>query len=594
MGLGRGRGVEPVFESAPVLRIGRHGDDARIGDLVTAVTGRGSPRIVANHGRATSPRAVLAALMAHNERGRPFPRAVRDAADEAAQRADHHDEGRQDLTGQRVITIDPEGAKDHDDAIAVERDGDAIRLWVHIADVSYYVPSGGAVDREASRRGTSVYVPGAVDPMLPAVLSNDVCSLRPGVDRKVVTVEILVDPEGSVVSSRFFRSTIHSRRRLTYPQVDAYFAGGALGDAELESDIAVARECAERLRRKREAAGSLTISTSEPVFTWNEDRLVGIELESQTDSHRLIEDCMVSANEAVAQYLLRRGVPAVYRYHEDPAESAIVELYERLTALGVALPSLPEDPLSPERCAQAACDASEAIAAHVRRHGGGQALPVLVLRSLRQAYYSSENSTHSGLASAGYLHFTSPIRRYPDLVVHRALLAALGIDDQAPDGLACSDAAEVSSLAEREAVAIERRADRICRAFLVADEVDTDRDRVYEGEVVGIGEAGVFVAFNEGLLEGYLPARVIPGDWWNQDHLGIALVGEESGRRIAIGDRIDVQVADVDPVRGRVDLVPAGTPRRPEGAPGPRGRSGSGRTRPSSPRGGNRYQRRRR
>jgi len=331
-----------VFEAGPPLRLGRQGRAGRIGDLVTAIAGRGSPRIVAVHGSARSARAAMSALLATEGMGRPFGRTVLAEADEVAARDTRADRGRRDMTDQRVITIDPEGAKDHDDAIAVERDGEDIRLWVHIADVAAYVDIGGAIDREAARRGNSVYLPGLVDPMLPPQLSNDVCSLRPGEDRSAVTAELVVRPDGEIPVARFFRSTIHSRRRLTYPDVDRLFAGGSLDDPTLEADLAVAREAAERIRARRRSKGALEIDSAEPQFRFDDDgRIAALELETQTDSHRLIEDCMIAANEAVARHLLAKGHATVFRHHGEPAERSVMLLVERLESLGVALPPIP-------------------------------------------------------------------------------------------------------------------------------------------------------------------------------------------------------------------------------------------------------------
>ena len=225
---GRGAAAQPAFEPGPRVPLAKGArDGAEIGDLVT-VTMRGrAGRVTAVHGSARSPRAALRGLLAANGLGLPFPRAALEEAEVQDEDAPAGDRGRRDLRDQRVITIDPEGAKDHDDAIAVAAEGaDATRLWVHIADVSRFVAAGGPLDREAARRGTSVYVPGAVDPMLPARLSSDLCSLRPGVDRAAVTVEMVVTAGGEVTDTRFSRSLIRSERRLTYPEVDALTAGG--------------------------------------------------------------------------------------------------------------------------------------------------------------------------------------------------------------------------------------------------------------------------------------------------------------------------------------------------------------------------------
>jgi ribonuclease R len=562
IGAGRGLAVEPAFESGLPVRLGKQGRQGRIGDLVTVLVGKGSPRVTAVHGSSRSARAVLAALLASEGLGRPFPKAVLAEADAVAEEALVSDPGRRDLTEQRVITIDPEGAKDHDDAIAVRAEGDGIRLWVHIADVARYVRLGGAIDREAARRGCSVYVPGAVDPMLPERLSSDVCSLRPGADRKVVTVEMLVDANGEVAETSFARSLVHSRRRLTYPEVDRFFAGSGLADTALEDDLATARMLAGRLRARRMARGALGIETAEPAFRFHDDRVVAVEMAGQTEAHSLVEECMIAANEAVARYMISRGRPTIFRLHEDPNARSIELLYDRLGELGVAVGELPEAPLTPTQSADAAVRASAAVTRHVTRHGGGRSLPVLVLRALRQAHYSSEFVGHSGLASSAYLHFTSPIRRYPDLAAHRALLDALGLDAPGADATELAVEAERSSLTERAAADVERRADRICLAFLLLDELRGDPDRLFEGEVTGIGDSGAFVAFGpDHAFDGYLPARRIDGDWWRPDPLEVMLVGDETGRRIAIGDSIEVRVEDIEPLRGRVELSPADAPR---------------------------------
>ena len=224
-----------------------------------------------------------------------------------------------------------------------------MRLYVHIADVARYVPAGGAVDREALRRGCSVYLPGTVVPMLPPVLSNDACSLRPGVDRPAVTVEMVVGPDGEVGETRFSRTTIRSERRLTYPEVDALFDGRGLGDVALERELLLLRVVAARLGARRRARGALEIGGAEPLFRFDGDRLAGVALEAQTESHRLIEECMIAANEAVARYLIARGTPTVFRYHEDPDPRSVEQLYDRLEALGVATPPLRRRPARPER-----------------------------------------------------------------------------------------------------------------------------------------------------------------------------------------------------------------------------------------------------
>lgn len=553
MGAGRALGVEPVFAPGPLLRLGKQGKQGRLGDLVTAVAGRGAPRIVAVHGPANSPRAAMVALLADEELGRPFPRAVLQEAEEVAATAGADDAGRVDLTGQLVITIDPEGAKDHDDAIAAARDGDDVRLWVHIADVSRFVAPGGAIDREAARRGNSVYVPGTVDPMLPPVLSNDVCSLRPGEDRSVLSVELVVAPDGEVRSAHFQRSTIHSRRRLTYPEVDGHFAGASLGDGALEADLAVARDVAGRLRERRMARGALDIGAGEPSFEWDGDRLAGVHIEQQTESHRLIEDCMIAANEAVARYLLARGHPAVYRFHDDPAETAIVLLYDRLAQLGIAAPALPDGALTPTQCAQAARDAAAAIGAHVRRHGGARGLPVLVLQALRQAYYSPDDPGHSGLASTAYLHFTSPIRRYPDLLVHRAIKHAL--IGTKPEAFAYSQSAMAAlalqcSERERRADEAEREVDERYRAAWMEKHIGGR----FDGTISGVTSFGLFVELDDSKVNGLIHITQLPHDYYHFDPIRKTLTGERVGRVFRLGDRASIVVLKASLEERKIDF----------------------------------------
>ena len=557
---GRGSAAQPAFEPGPPILLGKRArGSADVGTLVTVELRGRAARVIEVHGPSRSVRAALAALLASEGAGRPFPPAAAVEADSLTEGGDE-DPGRRDLRGQEVMTVDPEGAKDHDDAIAVAPEGAGLRVWVHIADVARFVRAGGPLDREAARRGCSVYVPGTVDPMLPARLSADLCSLRPGVDRNAVTAEIELDAAGAALATRFYRSTIRSHRRLTYPEVDALLEGGASAeDTGLRAHVALAARAARLLRARRMERGALDAASPEPVVHLAGERVERIELERQTAAHSLVEELMILANEAVARYLIAREAPTVFRVHQDPAQARIERLYDQLEELDVATPPLPEGPLGPNALRAAAAGAADAVRRHLAGGGGGErALWSLVLRSLRQAYYAHDQVGHSGLASPAYLHFTSPIRRYPDLLVHRALLDALGIGDPAPDPAWLAEAAAVSSEAERAAAAIERRADALCAAFLLRDLLGRgDDDYVAEGEVVGVIDAGLFVAFDE-VFEGFLPARRLADDYYRADPLEVALVGTAGGRRIRVGDAIAVRVVRIEPLRGRVELEPAG------------------------------------
>jgi ribonuclease R len=556
---GRFTVAEPVFERGRRITLdGGRRPGAGVGDLVLLGWGKRGPRVVRPLGRPDVARDVLEGLMLDRGLHRAFPRAVEaEAADVAADPP--VDVARRDLTDLATFTIDPVTARDYDDAISARREDDGrIRIWVHIADVGAFVRPGGAIEREAFRRATSVYVPGAVEPMLPHALSSDACSLVPGADRLAVSVEMVLGG-AAVESVAFHRSVIRSDARLTYEQVDRVYAGDQPASDPWGEPLALARAAAGALRERRSSGGSLEVSSDEPVFEFSSDgHVVAVRREEQTESHSTIEQLMVLANEQVAGWLEDHRKPTLYRVHEKPDPAAVKFLVERLESLGVATPPLP-DHLSPQQAADAIGEISRLVAQHVRRAGHGRdALTSLVLRSLKQAYYSPRNVGHAGLASARYTHFTSPIRRYPDLVAHRALMSGLGLDDVAPRASELDEAGEHASMAEREAMQIERDADDVCMSFLLERRLFEDGwDASFDGEVVGLVGGGAFVRFGDEGFEGFLPARTMRGEWWDLNEQGTALVGERTGKTVRLGDPVSVAVRRVEAPRGRVDLVPA-------------------------------------
>jgi ribonuclease R len=563
---GRHLTAEPFFERGGRTVVDR-ARDARPGDLVllhTAHRTRGHARIARVIGRPDNAGAVLEALMLDRGLQRRFPPGVDLAAREArdAGRAGALDDAggavRRDLTGLPTFTIDPPTARDYDDAISAEALGeDHWRVWVHIADVSAFVAPGSPVDREAYRRATSVYVPGRVEPMLPEALSNDACSLRPGVDRLAVTVELELRG-ADVVRSAFTRSTIRSDERLDYPRVDRVFAGREQAGAPWAEPLAAARAAARALAARRERRGALAIESSEPEFAFDRrGHVTGATASEQTESHRLIEHLMISANEAVATLLSDRRIPALYRVHERPDPQAVERLADQLASLGVATPPLREH-MSAEQAAEAVAEISQRIEQHVRRAGRGRAaLTSLLLRSLKQAHYTPHNLGHAGLGSPRYCHFTSPIRRYPDLICHRALLSAIGGAEGPPPAGAMEEAGVWCSARERDAMSIERKADDVARCFLLERELFEQggggTERAWDGEVIGLIGAGAFVAFGDG-HEGMLPVRRMRGDWWELNEQGTILAGAETGRTLRLGDPVRVSVHRIDAPRGRVDL----------------------------------------
>jgi ribonuclease R len=487
---------------------------------------------------------------------RRFDPLVEREARAAAERTEPGQE-RRDLRDLPTFTIDPPTARDFDDAISAERlESGLIRVWVHIADVAAYVAPGSAVDREAYRRATSVYVPGKVEPMLPEALSDQACSLIPHQDRLAVTVELDFDA-AKVARTAFHRSLIRSDARLDYPRVDRVFAGAEPAEAPWAAPLEAAREVAAALDAARAARGALAVESVEPEFDFSrEGHVTGLEPSAQTESHKVIEHLMIAANEAVAGFLETRELPALYRVHERPEPRRVEHLVAQLAALDVPTPPVPEA-MTPHQAGELIGEISRRVDEHVRRTGRGrQALTSLVLRSLKQAHYSARNAGHHGLQSARYCHFTSPIRRYPDLICHRALLAGIGAGEAAPEASAMEGAGEWCSLRERDAAAIERAADDVARAFMLEGELFRRTwEAEWPGEVIGLIGAGAFVAFGDG-YEGLLPARRLRGDWWELDPLEVMLVGTRSGKAIRLGDPVTVQVAGVDAPRGRADLSP--------------------------------------
>ncbi|HET8863717.1 MAG TPA: RNB domain-containing ribonuclease, partial [Solirubrobacterales bacterium] len=482
--------------------------------------------------------------------GRGFRPALEVEAGEAATVAEARSGPRRDLTDLPTFTVDPATARDFDDAVSARREGEGIRLWIHIADVAAHVPPGSPLDREARRRGNSTYVPGAVEPMLPHALSEGACSLSPGVERLAVTAEVELGADGHPRAASFYRSRIRSEARLDYDELDVVFSGRAEAPQAVAESIAVAREAAAALGERR-GATSLDVESFEPEFRFDSrGHVVGARGVPQTESHRLIERLMILANERVAQLLERKRVPAIYRVHPPPDPLRIEQLIAQLHELEIPTPPLRGTP-APGEAAELAAEASRLVAREAARRGHGRAAyTTLVLRSMKQAQYTERNSGHAGLGSAAYCHFTSPIRRYPDLIAHRALLSAIGAGEAEPERGEVREAATWCSDRERASISIERDADRLCAAFLLGRELfETGWGRSFEGEVSGVIGAGAFVRFAGELAdayEGFLPARRIRGERFDLDETETALVGAKSGRRVRLGDPIEVRVDGVE------------------------------------------------
>ncbi|HEX7309737.1 MAG TPA: RNB domain-containing ribonuclease [Gaiellaceae bacterium] len=529
---------ELYFTAGTPLLLDRKGlGDAGPGDLVVARRTRGRAKVERVLGPADRVENVLEALLVETGARQEF---------EPYTPPDITFEGRVDLRELTTLTIDPETAKDFDDALSIDDD----RAYVHIADVSYFVDAGSPLDRGASERGFSTYVPGLVAPMLPPELADDLCSLRPHVARPCVTVELpLNDGEPS-----FYRSVIRSDARLSYGQAQRILSGS---ESFAHTDVLrPLDERARELRRRRFARGALRIQTPEVVFDFDgRGGVAGAHREGEPEAHALVEEFMIAANEAVAGLLASRNRAALYRVHERPEPQSVQLLLAKLAELEVPTPPVPEQ-LTPSSAEAVAAAAAEQVATYVEQSGRGRdAFPALVLRALKQARYDPRNLGHSGLASRAYSHFTSPIRRYADLVCHRALLRELGVgDDALPDEL--TELAEQVSAREREAAQVEYLADEICLAWLL-DSVLFEKgwEAEFGGEIVGVIGSGLFIRFDD-VFEAFLPARRLPGDYFEASPLGTALTGRRGGGTFRLGDSIDVRVERIERSSGRVEVAP--------------------------------------
>ena len=573
--------LEPLFADTRSYLVAKGGEVPRLDDLVLAVPVHGDRRrIVEVLGRADDLKAVLRAMIYARGLPQGFGQDVLDEATAVAGRAGRPDSGRRDLTALPTFTIDPDTARDFDDAISVAHEGAGYRAHVHIADVSYFVDDDGAIEREARRRTSSLYLPLFAEPMLPAGLSSDLCSLVPRQPRKCLTVEFAFAADGRRTAVQFYRSLISSDHRLTYGFVDGLIggeegapSGGApaepprdvpdattTADDELLARLRLAHELAGVLRRRRQDRGALTLGSFEPEYAFDQaGALAGAVARPETPSHALVEEFMLAANEAVAELLLRKKARTLYRVHEPPEPASVRELLDALEELGVPTPPFPAGEAVPAaQLAEAFGRLSRIVAETSAREGRGrQAWGTLLLRALKQARYSPVNVGHFGLASPAYLHFTSPIRRYPDLVTHRSLLYHLGDGGGELGEAELAAAAENCSTRERELSRLELDADAVALCFLLERRLqDEGWEQTFGGEIVGLVGGGLFVRFGT-VFEGFLSSRRLGGERFEVSEHDAALIGEATGRRYRLGDAVEVKVERVDRLRGKVDLAPA-------------------------------------
>ncbi len=445
--------------------------------------------------------------------------------------------GRVDLRTLPFVTIDGENARDFDDAICVQKNNNGYKLWVAIADVAHYVKINSALDKEAYLRGTSVYFPIMVLPMFPPKLSNHLCSLNPFVDRLAMVVEIDYDKKGKILKTDFYEAVIHSKARLTYTEVKEMLVDKnekiISRYKNLYPMLVEAGELAEILREKRIARGSLDFDLPEPEIILNlEGKIENIVKRERNLAHMLIEDFMIAANEAVAEFLTDKGYPILYRIHEKPDENKIKEMLNFLPYEDKSINLLKE--ITPKHLQEFLELTKEAPLGYLYHH--------LILRSLKQAKYAPENVGHFGLASTCYCHFTSPIRRYPDLVVHRALKRALK-RKKSPytiDGL--EEMGKYLSKQERIAEEAEREVLKKFQCFFMKDKVG----QVLEGIISGVTAFGFFVDLTDYLVSGVVRLSDLLDDFYVLDEKGFSLIGKNTGKVFQIGQKVKVKIKEVD------------------------------------------------
>jgi ribonuclease R len=453
--------------------------------------------------------------------------------------------GRLDCRAHNVITIDPDDAKDFDDAICLERvSPEQWRLWVHIADVSHYVKPGTALDVEARKRGNSTYLVDRVIPMLPEALSNELCSLKPNVDRLTKCVEFLVSNDGRVLNAKFYPAVIHSQRRFTYGEVLEVLQRKPTSDP-IEQMLHQAHELAQRIRRLRFKAGSLDLDFPETKIRLDEHgRILRIEKTVNDVSHQLIEECMLLANEAVAGRLMTQHTPAVYRVHESPDERRLQEYRQDVLSQHIPCGNLGQ-PAEVQKLLQ--------------RLGTlpiGPALKIGFLKSLMRARYAVEPLGHYGLAKKKYTHFTSPIRRYADLVVHRALF-----DKTPAQTSALKEIAEHISVTERNSADAERDSKDVKLFAFLKTQLQSGKPERYPSLVTDVRNFGFFVDVTGLAMSGLVPCSTMEDDFYVFDEARNHLVGRRTRRMIRLGDKLTVQVAKVDTFKKQVDFRLAEEPK---------------------------------
>jgi ribonuclease R len=580
--------VEPVDRRSKetLILAGPDGQGLKDGDLVLAQIGGAAERrygpkrgkLLEVVGREDDPRAAsLIAIHAHG-----IPMGFSAEAEAEAEAAEPPTLGaRTDLRATPLVTIDPPDARDHDDAVYAEPDDDARNpggwiVWVAIADVAAYVRPGSALDVEAREKSNSVYFPDRVEPMLPERLSAGLCSLREGEDRACLAVRMVFDKAGRKKTHRFHRGLMRSAAKLSYEEAQAAIDGlpGDRAAPLMETVLKPLFAAYACLKKGREARSPLEIDSAERRIHFGADGSIAqITARASLPAHKLIEECMIQANVCAAETLEQRHTPLIYRIHDTPSEEKVGNLIDFLSTLDI-----------PWTKGEAPTTARfNKLLGQTRDGPHAEIVNEVVLRSQMQAIYSPDNIGHFGLNLARYAHFTSPIRRYADLIVHRALIRALNLGD---DGLSdldiakLGDTAEHITMAERRAMAAERDAtDRYVAAFL-ADRVGAE----FAGRITGVTRFGLFVRLAETGADGLVPVSSLGGEYFVHDERSHALVGERTGQRWRLGREVDVRLREATPITGGLLFEMLSEPEPADkNAPRPRQRQAPRGRRPGGP-----------
>jgi len=478
------------------------------------------------------------------------PAVLREAEDIPQQVSPAMRKNRRDLRDLPTVTIDGEKARDFDDAISIEKIKAGYRLWVHIADVAHYVKEGSFLDEDAYQRGTSVYFPDRVIPMLPEALSNGICSLNPNVDRLTLTCEMDVSPQGEVLRYDIYESIINSNERMTYTAVREILVDRDPAQrkryAALLGEFGLMEELMGILRAKRAKRGSIDFDLPEPQIVLDlQGRMTDIIRAERNMAHQVIEEFMLAANETVAGHIEDKEAPFVYRIHEEPDEEKLADLVDFLATLGISLPAGKKiKPLHLQKALAKAKGTPEETL-----------INTVLLRTMKQARYSHENVGHFGLAAETYTHFTSPIRRYPDLIVHRILKADIKgrlADPAYTEKLAATlpEAATHCSQRERKSMEAERDVITMLKLRFMEDKVGD----VFDGIITGVAQFGFFVQLRESFVEGLVHVSTLAGDYYHYVEKLHCLRGERKKSVYRIGDAVKVRVDRVDTVRKRIDF----------------------------------------